>query len=121
MDFDFDKYFNEMGKLFQKIDEAGNDDVINELIDEMVILNIETEYEYLKKGYVYDKEAIVNVLIYYLNANDYVKCNFLCYLLNFHYKGIITELFDIFIKEEKYELCAVLNRFKDTIELPSNR
>lgn len=75
-------------------------------------------YEKLCEGQIFEKETIGEVLNYFLMKSDSVKVRFLSYVLNTYYKGYIEVLFKTYLDDEKFELCSIFSKVKDTIEYP---
>lgn len=64
-----------------------------------------TFYDFLMKGFIYEKEDIIIALDFFLRDNDTKKIENCVNILEKYYTGHIKDYFETLIKNEEYEKC----------------
>lgn len=116
-----DDRFNKMDEFLKRINESESKSDGEKIINEMYESCMFDDYKEVVEGFVYESDFIADMLKFFLEKSDVVKSRFLCYVLNTHYKGATSKLMEDLLVEEKYELCAVLDKVIDTVELPTEK
>lgn len=100
-----------MKKIFNDIKtkiEKGN---VNEAYDRFLLICNTLFYDKLMEGFIYEKEEIAESLDFFLEVGDFKKVTKIVEILNKYYNGYVTEIFEGYVKSEKYEMCSKMKEF----------
>lgn len=120
------KYLNQeeinfLTRIFDKIQKIENGKKANALTKfdlKLITENITDAfmtllYAKLKEGLIYEKENLYIDLLYFLNKEDYIKFNYIAWMLNHYYNGYLEKQFELTIVNEEYEISAILNKVRN--------
>ncbi|NPV12781.1 MAG: hypothetical protein HPY57_13420 [Ignavibacteria bacterium] len=100
-----------MKEIFNNIKRKLEQGDINTAYDRFLKVCNTLYYNKLMDGFIFEKEEIAECLDYFIEINDSEKISKIIELLDKYYNGYVTEIFEGYLKSEKYEMCAKMKKF----------
>ena len=76
-------------------------------------------YCLILKNYILNPDKLIGILETYVHLNETHRVNYLAWMLNRYYNGVLQDKFNESIEEENYELSAKLKPLINIVKMPT--